>query len=301
MNRHFWNVNGIWATTRVRVSLLASGLLAAAGWVSAAPLPAPDLSLEIVPVWGAQSLNLGEEQGADVAGAPVSISRLDFLLSGVALREESGQWERFDNCMACVRFDRGKGLALIPSVPLKRFTAVRFSIGLGGPVNLAATSGLDATAGKLASLLRPDGVLSCFSMEGRYQRIDGSFGAFGYHLADDGGSVEVEVSLKVEATLSRAIRLAFDVEQIFCGRQPLVIAREGDSLASENGGRLTAKLKANLSAAFRVRSTTTDRQSSLAATQSPTPPATPDSRALRASASQTLSAPNPWRTPVLTL
>lgn len=292
MNRHFWSENSIWAASRARFGLVATCLLASATLITAAPLPSPDLSLEIVPVWGTQSLVLGEEQGADVAGAPVSVSRLDFLLSGVALRQEMGDWVSFENCMACVRFDRGKGMALIPSVPLKRFTAIRFSIGLGAMAKQATASRFDAAVGTLASLLQPNGALSCFSMEGRYQRIDGSFGTFGYHLVHGGDAIEVEVPLKVDATLSRTIRLAFDVEQIFRGRQPLVIAREGESLASENGGRLAAKLKANLAAAFRVKSTTTDRQSSLAAAQSFTPPVVSVSRAIRTPAPKTSSASN---------
>lgn len=292
MNRHFWSAKDIWAASRARFRLVATSILVGATLVSAAPLPSPDLSLEIVPVWGTHSLVLGEEQGADVAGAPVSVSRLDFLLSGVALRQENGDWVSFENCMASMRFERGKGMALIPSVPLKRFAAIRFSIGLSAMAKPTTASRFDASVGTLASLLRPDGALSCFSMEGRYQRADGSFGAFGYHLAHDGDAIEVEVPLKVDATLSRTIRLAFDVEQIFRGRQPLVISREGDSLASENGGRLAAKLKANLAAAFRVKSTTTDRQSSLAAAQILTPPAKSVARASRTSASQTTSAPN---------
>lgn len=292
MKRHFWSIKGNWAAIHAPVGLLVACLLAVATATMASPLPTPDLSLEIVPVWGAEPLILGEEQGADVGGAPVAVSRLDFLLSGVALREENGGWERFDQCMASMRFERGKGMALIPSVPLKRFTAIRFSIGLGALAKPATTSRFNPAVGALASLLRPDGALSCFSMEGRYQRADGSFGSFGYHLAHNEDAIEVEVPLKVEATLSRTIRLAFDVEQIFCGRQPLVIAREGDSLATENGGLLAAKLKANLSAAFRVKSTTTDRQSSLAAAQVFTPPAKSVARALRASAPQTTSAAN---------
>lgn len=271
MKRIFWNLSLIFSglNRRFLVPALLSALMLSARLEASDVLPASStLCLEFQPVWGERALNLAAEQGTDASGATVSISRLDFVLSGVALQLEDGRWQEFRDSLATVRFEQGKGTALITGVPLRKFTAIRFSVGLESRESIA--SGVVAlqnpsVSESLADFMRPEGDLSILSLEGKYQKRDGTFGVFGYHLACPRDGIRVELPLTVAATQARIVRLAFDVEKIFRGNQPIRIASDGDSTSRPESRELEAKLRANVEAAFRVKSTVSDRQTNLAA------------------------------------
>ena len=249
------------------------GLMAVAaltvGPSDAAPLPSRDMGIEVQPYWGTRPLLLTAEQGADAGGAAVTVSRLDFLLSGMALQREDGTWWESKDWFACIRCDMGKRTALLEGVPSRKFTAIRFNVGVDAPTN-AIDPGTRPPGHPLHPLVSglhsaaPAGYVF-LALEGRYQKRDGSFGGYSYQIANDANLMRVELPVALEATRAGTIRLILDVEKLFRGKSPINIATEGSSTRAPAGDRLATLLKQNVEAAFRVKSITANQDENLAA------------------------------------
>jgi hypothetical protein len=239
-----------------------------AGSTEATPLPARDITIEIQPYWGTRPLLLTAEHGTDAGGAAVTVSRLDFLLSGMALQGEDGTWWEAKDWFACIRCDSGKRTALIDGVPSRKFTAIRFNVGVDAPAN-AIDPGTRAPGHPLHPLvsgLHPAAPGGCIflALEGRYQKRDGTFGGYSFQIASDANLMRVELPVALEATRAGTMRLILDVEKLFRGKNPINIAIDGSSTRTATGERLAALLKQNVEAAFRVKSFTANQDENLA-------------------------------------
>lgn len=239
-----------------------------AGPVAAAPLPTRDIGIEVQPYWGTRPLLLTAEQGTDAAGAAMTVSRLDFLLSGMALQREDGTWWESKDWFACIRCDMGKRTALLEGVPSRKFTAIRFNVGVDAPTN-AIDPGTRAPGHPLHPLV--SGLHSAaargyvfLAVEGRYQKRDGAFAGYSYQIANDANLMRVELPVALEATRAGTIRLILDVEKLFRGKNPINIAIDGSSNRAPAGDRLATLLKQNVEAAFRVKSITANQDENLA-------------------------------------
>lgn len=280
MNRFFTAYSGApHACTRlVRVMRVFACAVAGLGLVQvgrAAPLPTRDIAIEISPTWGPQALLLTAEQGTDSAGAAVTVSRLDFLISRVALRREDGTWLESKDWFACVRCDQGKHTSLLEGVPSKKFTAIRFNVGVD-PVANASDPNTRAPDHPLNPLVNGlhwgwAGGYVFLALEGRYQKRDGAFAGYSYHLANNASLMQVELPLTLDAISARTVRLVFDVERVFRGKNPIAIAKDGNSTHSREGDALAVALKQNVESAFRVASITSDRYQNLAQAADPVP------------------------------
>lgn len=248
--------------------VLAIAACAMSGSLVAGPLPARDVGLEIAPVWGDRPLLLTTEVGSDASGAAVTVSRLDFILSAVALRREDGSWLESKDWFAAYRCDQGRRTALIEGVPSQKFTALRFHVGVD-PLTNASDPNKRASDHPLHPLVnglrwgRRAGYVF-LALEGRHQKRDGSFGGYSCHIANNANLMRVEIPVSLEATGARTIRLALDVEKIFRGKNAISIAKSGDSTHSGEGDKLVTALKQNVESAFRVRSISSDRYQNLA-------------------------------------
>ncbi len=260
---------------RVALGLIAAWLAVGglALGASKALLPTKDIAIEILPTWGTQPLMLGGEQGTDASGAAVTVSRLDFLLSGVALRGEDGTWLPSKDWFACIRCDQGKRTALLEGVPARKFTAIRFHVGVEPVVNAAdpGARGPDHPLNPLMNGLHWgwSGGYVFLALEGRYQKRDGSFEGYSFHIANDANLMRVELPLALDAATAGTVRLAFDVEKVFRGSKPIAFARDGNSTHSREGDLLAAALKQNVEAAFSIKSITTDRFQNVASVPAP--------------------------------
>lgn len=262
-------ISGSWFGFRVLqaigVLLIAFLIRATAG---AAPLPARDIGIEVLPYWGARPLLLTTEQGTDASGATVTVSRLDFLLSGVALQGEDGSWWEPKDWFACVRSDPGKYAALLEGVPSRKYTGIRFNVGVD-PLANATDPATRAPGHPLHPLVNglhcgPQRGYVFFALEGRYQQRDGAFAGYSYHITNNENLMRVVLPIALEATGAGTIRLALDVEKLFRGKNPINIATHGSFTRSHEGDRLAASLKQNVETAFRVKSIISNRDQNLA-------------------------------------
>ena len=245
--------------------LLLIPWLIAADAAFAASQPMRDINIDIQPCWGSESLVLDREQGADAAGAKLSVSRLDFLLSNIALRREDGSWLESKDWFACIRADQRKHLALLEGVPGTKFTAIRFNVGLDAVTNASDpnTRAADHPLHPLVNGLHWGwaGSYIFLAMEGRWQKADGSFSGWSYHIANNWSLMQVELPVELGETGVGTIRIAFDLAKVF---RSIDIAKHGDSTHSREGDTLAVRLKKNIEQAFRLKSVSSDRYHDLA-------------------------------------
>lgn len=250
------------------VGALVVAVSSMSGPLKAGPLPARDVGLEVAPVWGDSSLLLTAEVGSDASGATVTVSRLDFILSAVALRREDGSWLESKDWFAAYRCDQGRRTALIQGVPSQKFTALRFNVGVDPLTNASDPNkrALDHPLHPLVNGLRwgRQAGYVFLALEGRYQKRDGSFGGYSCHIANNANLMRVEVPISLEAAGARTIRLALDVEKLFHGKNAISIAKSGGFTHWGGGDTLAAAVKQNVESAFRVKNITSDRYQNLA-------------------------------------
>lgn len=214
------------------------------------PLMAQELRLEFRPVAQRQALRLNEVLGPQTS---VRVTRLDFLLSGLALRKQDGTWLESRDWFAYLSTASGRMTAQGTGTPAGEYTAVRFRIGVNEAVNKA-----DPNRHAPDHALNPQvnglhwgwvGGYIFLALEGRWQN-GGKEDGFSYHIANAPQLMSVELPVEFRGGRPLTIHVDFDLQQALTG---IDFAKDGTSTHSRTGDPLAAKLKANIERAFRVR------------------------------------------------
>ena len=100
----------------------------------ALPSVAQELRLEVRPVADGRALRLNEPLGKP---ASARVSRLDFLLSGLALKKKDGTWLESQDWFAYLSTATGRLTAKGTGTPEGEYTGIRFRIGVDEQVNKA--------------------------------------------------------------------------------------------------------------------------------------------------------------------
>lgn len=236
---------------------------------------------------GAQALRLhihpttaGKEWGLNEPlpgkNAP-RVTRLDFLLSGLALRRQDGSWlESQDWYASLSAAEPGKLIAEGTGTPPGDYTALRFRIGVdeamnkGDPHQHPPGHALNPqTSGLHWGLM---GGYIFLALEGRWQNGAQDDG-FSFHLANAPQLMTVEVPVVFQGGRPLTLELNLDVTRMFAG---LDLAQDGTSTHSRAGDPLAAKLKTNIQQAFTLRQVSYDvfQTPAVAAGHAPLPPGT---------------------------
>jgi cytochrome c peroxidase len=256
-------------------ALWLSFLLALPG-TDALPSTTGTLSLEFNAVWRDQNLPPSAWPAA-VASPRLTLERLDFLLSGLALRREDGTWLESEDWQAFVSHTRPSVIPPATGLPSVSFTGIRFHVGVPASLNAAEPS-----QWPVGHPLHPDisrlhwgwqGGYVFLALEGKWNPSPKQLGGFSYHLATDARLTTVELPLSFQGGGPLTIRLALDVSVLL---RDIDFIRDGTSTHSRPGDPLASRLAANLSRSFRVLSAHTDLYQAAAssAPMSPPPPGT---------------------------
>ena len=219
-------------------------------WVLMLPAAGQELRLEVRPVAQGQALRLNEALDAQT---PARVSRLDFLLSGLALRKKDGGWLESKDWFAYLSAASGRMTAQGTGTPAGEYTGIRFRIGVDEAVNKA-----DPHRHAPDHALNPQvnglhwgwmGGYIFMALEGRFQN-GGKEDGFSYHIANAPQLMTVELPVEFRGGRPLTLALELDVTRILTG---IDFAKDGTSTHSREGDPLAAKLKANIEQAFRVR------------------------------------------------
>jgi cytochrome c peroxidase len=186
-------------------------------------------------------------------GAPMSITRLAYLVTDFALLEKSGRALRCDGQAAYINPTAGRTTFTLPSVPRGEYAGVAFRIGVPPEANH-----LEPSAFAAGHALNPavnglhwgwQGGFVFLALEGRYTKPGEARGGYSFHIARDENlmTVRLDGDWKCDGDTELAVR--FDVARAFDG---VAISPDngGDSTHSAPGDAIAKRLRQNIERAF---------------------------------------------------
>ncbi|HEY1050856.1 MAG TPA: MbnP family protein, partial [Prosthecobacter sp.] len=212
---------------------------------SLAEAHAQALRLQIHPTSGREDTGLS----APLPGRPeLRPTRLDFLLSGLALRRKDGTWLESQDWYAYLSAP-AKMTAEGTGTPAGDYTGLRFRIGVPEPLNHA-----DPHQHTPGHALNPQTNNLHWGLMGGYifMALEGrtAESGFSFHLANAPQLMTVEIPMDFQGGRPLTLELDLDLARVFEGIDP---ARDGTSTHSRPGDALAARLKTNVEQAFRAR------------------------------------------------
>ncbi|MBE2286002.1 MAG: cytochrome C peroxidase [Prosthecobacter sp.] len=230
-------------------------LVAIGCWV-ASLARAQELRLDIRPTFQDEGLRLNEK--LEQARA-MRVTRLDFLLSGLALKKKDGTWVESRDWFAYVSAGAGSMIAKGTGTPTGEYTGLRFRIGVDEVTNKS-----DPHRHAPDHALNPQvnglhwgwmGGYIFLALEGRFPRATGGDDGFSYHVANPPQLMTVELPVEFQGGRPLTISLDLDLSRVLAG---VDFAKDGTSTHSREGDPLAAKLKTNIERSFRVGSVAYD-------------------------------------------
>jgi cytochrome c peroxidase len=251
------------------------GLALTFALLSARPVAASGgtLQLDFVSAWADQDLPRAAWPAA-LARPELRLERLDFLVSGLALRRADGSWLESADWYGLVRQTQSSVLPPATGLPAETFTGIRFDIGLPAAINAA-----DPAPWPVGHALHPDtsglhwgwqGGYVFLALEGKWKTSSPKPTGFSFHLATDTNRTRVELPVTLTGGGPLTLRLSLDVATLLEG---IDFERDGTSTHSRAGDPLAARLAANAKRAFRVRSVHPDLFQAAADSDTATAPA----------------------------
>jgi cytochrome c peroxidase len=223
-----------------------------------------NLQITILPRFNNAPLVFDSLTNQTAAGQKISVTRLDFLLSDIALRRTGGTWTPLTNRFAYINAREGRTSFTVDNVPAGTFDRVHFQIGLPPIINHA-----DSTQWPAGHPLNPDvnrlywgwsREYVFLAFEGRWQN-GGKESGFSYHLATDRQLMTVELPVQLETSSERELQLALDVDKILASANLIQLSDTTDTTHSRTNDLLAAQLRENVERAFSITVGQASRQS----------------------------------------
>jgi cytochrome c peroxidase len=235
---------------RYIAGLLAAVLLAHAGLGAS-------LQVEITPKFSGENLQPGSLRYETFAKESFSITRVSYLLSGIALQQSDGRWLELSNRFAWLDMQANRSSFRLDDLPPDSYRSIRFYCGLDEADNHAeiATFPADHPLNPNVNGLHWSwqGGYIFLAIEGMWRSVDKAFDGWAYHLARDTNRVCVSLAAPLELSQDTKLDLDFDLATLLNAPRALSFAKDGSSTHSRDGDPIAAALVANLSGSFRVR------------------------------------------------
>ena len=249
-----------------------AGLVAFGGMVCISSAFAQKLQLEIEPEWQGKPLVLGRRLPSKQVDG-ISISRLDGLLSQLALQRTDGTWLESEQWHVYFNAQNQRLSATADGLPAQKFKALRFLVGVD-----AKTDASDPQVWPPEHPLHPDvcglhwGWSSGYvflAIEGHWELASGKINGFSYHLAGAEKPMMVEVPVNFSGAQPTTIRLSLELATLLSNGEVL---RDATSTHSRKGDALALRLKDRVTQSFAVKRVQTDLYQPKAVVQGSTQP-----------------------------
>jgi cytochrome c peroxidase len=217
---------------------------------------ASDLQMNFVPQFNGEPLAFDALKNQIASGQKISVTRLDFLASEIALRRADGIWIGKTNWFAFISARDGKINFTLENIPAGNYDRVRFHIGLEPQINHA-----DSAQWPANHPLNPDvnhlywgwsREYVFLALEGTWQNGGEQIG-YSYHLATDRELMTVELPVALDLNSSREIEVALDIRKIFTAPNKIELSVASDTTHSRTNDLLAVQLRQNVEAAFAVK------------------------------------------------
>ena len=236
----------------LRISLLAVLLLTP--FLS----PAATLSLTFRAVFNSDPLLLDSLRYANSASETLSVTRLSYLVSGIALQREDGAWTELSGQVGWIDAEARRSVITLGDVPAAQYRAIRFHVGLDSETNNA-----DPAKWPPDHPLNPNlnglhwswqGGYIFLALEGRYRANGAEIKGYAYHLARDPNRSCISLIAALDLVHGDStVALDFDIAALLNAPRPLSFERDGTATHSRDADPVAAALLSNLPGAFRVR------------------------------------------------
>ena len=213
------------------------------------------LEITVLPRFNGEPLVFDSVTNQTAAGQKISVTRLDFLLSDMALHRAGGTWVALTNWFAYLSAREGRTSFTLDNVPAGTFDRIRFQIGLPAMVNHAdsaqwpAGHPLNPEVNHLYWGWSREYVFLAF--EGAWQN-GGKPSGFSYHLATDSQLMTLDLPTTFDTASPCELKLGFDVDRILSGPNRIVLSDTTDTTHSRPNDALAAQLRENVEHAFSV-------------------------------------------------
>jgi cytochrome c peroxidase len=231
---------------------MAVGILMASHWRAAW---AANLAITILPRFNGAPLAFDALTNQTAAGQKISVTRLDFLVSDIAVRRAGGTWMSATNQFAYISAREGRTSFSVNNLPAGNFDRVRFQIGVPPIINHA-----DAAQWPADHPLNP-GVNRLYwgwSREYIFLAFEGAWqngaqpSGFSYHLATDRQLMTMELPVVLNTSADVELQLAFDVDKILSDATSIQLTDTTDSTHSRVNDTLAAQVRENVQRAFAI-------------------------------------------------
>ena len=229
------------------------GLMLLIWLVCLAPAFGQKLQLEIEPLWQGKPLALNQKLSGGRL-ADISISRLDGLLSQLALQRADGSWLESEKWFVFFSAEKQRLSAKADGLSAEEFKGIRFRVGVD-----AKTDFSDPQVWPPEHPLHPDvcglhwGWRSGYvflAIEGHWKSETKGVCGFSYHLAGAQEPMWVELPVKFSGAQPTTIRLTLDVSPILAAGD---VVRESTSTHSRKGDAFALRLKERVAQSFAVK------------------------------------------------
>jgi cytochrome c peroxidase len=246
------------------------------GWATIGFAAAPRVGVSIEARFSNAPLRFDALTHVLASGQRISVTRLDLLFSGLALRGIDGRWSYSSNRFAFISGREGRTRFELTGIPSGSYDRLRFNVGLPAEENHANPGGLAAD-----DPLNPNvnglhwswqGGYVFLALEGGWRKPDGSTGGYSYHLATDRMLMPVELPLTLDLTGDREVALVLRTDRLFSAPNRIDLADESASTHSRVGDVLADRLRKNVMASFAVLEVRGPRSMSRKEPSSASPP-----------------------------
>ncbi|HEX7261164.1 MAG TPA: MbnP family protein, partial [Luteolibacter sp.] len=223
----------------------------------ASPVVAASLEITVEPVFNGEPLRLDSLLRYETAaGETLSFTRLSYLLGGVALERNDGQWVEIPDSTAWMDAATKRDSILLENVPDGSYRALRFHIGLDADANAADVSKIPAN-----HPLNPNlnglhwswqGGYIFMAVEGRFRGGTSGLMGFAHHLAREPNRTRINLNVSLDLKQDAGVMIRFDLANLFNAPRPLSFAKDGATTHSREGDPVSAALVSNLRGAFSV-------------------------------------------------
>jgi cytochrome c peroxidase len=216
---------------------------------------AADLRVDFLPQFNGAPLVFDSLANQTAGGQKISVTRLDFLTSAIALHRADGTWIEQKNWFGYIGARDGKTNFTLETIPAGNYDRVRFQIGLEPEINHG-----DAAQWPAGHPLNPEvnGLYWGWSKEYVFLALEGGWqnggkqSGFSYHLATDRELMTVELPVALDLNSGRELQIALDVGKIFSAPNKIGLSDASDTTHSRTNDTLAVQLRQNIEAAFAV-------------------------------------------------
>ncbi len=182
-----------------------------------------------------------------------SVTRLDFILSEIALKKPDGSWIGPEQWSAYLSLRDARDGFTLKGIPEGKYEAVKFHVGVRPDINKA-----DVTKYPANHPLNPTintlwwgwaGGFVFLAIEGGWRRKDGSISGYSYHVATDRNLMTVELPCQMNLMKDLKLKLKLDPVRIL---DDVTIDDERSSTHSRGDDEIATKLRGNIEKAFGV-------------------------------------------------